>query len=208
MGVTMASRVIVFSCTLLLATHPPIVLAEAEVSAEGRCTPAQIGYWQHSVMSPEVRIGVWPGISIRLAEAILNERKLKFEQSRDPGDYFERAIIVGDTEDMSVFLIRKGRVEAIFEYVDSTLDGRTAADVVADYRSYLCWRFGATATRSNLEPRVRAEILGPVLVHDLVSAADVDVAVDVFRVEDPRKDGDQSVGVVFSAPRRASSASR
>jgi hypothetical protein len=62
---------------------------------------------------------------------------------------------------------------------------RAAADaVMADYRRYMCWRFGAVSDRSSMGPKTRSAIIGPVQIYDQAGAGNDQISMDAFLVED------------------------
>jgi hypothetical protein len=75
---------------------------------------------------------------------------------------------------------------------------RAAADaVLADYRRYMCWRFGAVSERSSMGPKLRAAVLGPTQIYDQAGAANEQISMDAFVVEDlSRKSNGVMVTVV------------
>ena len=87
-----------------------------------------------------------------------------------------------------VVIFSKGELVLIIDQVQN-LKGtaavtRAEADtVMADYRRYMCWRFGAVGERSGLGPKARSDIIGPAQIYDQAGAGNDRISMDAFVVE-------------------------
>lgn len=188
---------------MYLVTWLMVSMACAEDGSEALCPgDARVAYWQHAAMDMQSHYGVWPGIPRNLARDVLKARgfSARLVSEDVPREYDRILFVLGGESPNLVMPIRDNRALLGFLFIDEGFAESMATDVFADYRRYLCWRFGSVGKFSTLEARTRADVLGPVLVYDVMSGRSDELAIDVFRVEDPEEPGFQRIAVVFSAP--------
>jgi len=107
-----------------------------------------------------------------------------------------------DLGSQQIALFSKGELVFIADQVvdrrGSAPVSRAAADgVMADYRRYMCWRFGAVDERSAMGPHTRSAIIGSAQIYDQAAAGNDQISMDAFEVEDlSRKSNGVGVTVV------------
>jgi hypothetical protein len=87
-----------------------------------------------------------------------------------------------------VALFSKGELVLIIDQIQDRQGTaaltRVAADtVMADYRRYMCWRYGAVVERSSMGPRTRSTLIGPAQIYDQAAAGNEQTSMDAFLVE-------------------------
>ena len=165
------------------------------------CAPdSKLTYREASAFAAESHHGLFLGMSEtefqRFAERARRGKiyAVRKEKSEHPNESLyvideDLATTKRDLGSQQVVIFSKGELAFIIDQVQDRKGtagiSRAVADtVMADYRRYMCWRFGAVAERSGMGPRMRSEIVGPAQIYDQAGAGNDQISMDAFLVED------------------------